>query len=396
MTTAIIILLCTLVLIAYLFDISSAYSKIPSVILLLVFGWTLKQATFYFQMDIPDVSVALPILGTVGLILIVLEGSMELTLNQSKLGLIKQSFITATVPMLVLAAGSAYLLTYFGQPNLRLNLINIIPLCVISSAIAIPSVRGLSELNREFIIYESSLSDILGVLIFNFVALNHTFGMGTFGVFFLQMIAIVVVSVITIVFLAFFLSRTKHHVKFVPIILMVVLFYGVSKVYHLPGLVFILFFGLFLSNIEQLSSISWIKKLHPNVLSEEVKKLHALTGEGAFLIRSLFFILFGYMISTADILNTDTLVWAVGLSLTIFSLRALQLWLAKLPIMPLLFIAPRGLITILLFLSISAEEHIALVNNSLIVQVIAITAFVMMLGLMFHQPTVQGSGSQNH
>ena len=49
---------------------------------------------------------------------------------------------------------------------------------------------------------------------------------------------------------------------------------------------------------------------------------------------------------------------------------------------PLLFVAPRGLITILLFLSITPEHNILLVNKSLIIQVILLTAVIMMLGLM--------------
>lgn len=49
---------------------------------------------------------------------------------------------------------------------------------------------------------------------------------------------------------------------------------------------------------------------------------------------------------------------------------------------PLLSIAPRGLITILLFLSIPENQGISLVNNSLIIQVIIFTALIMMVGLM--------------
>ena len=45
-------------------------------------------------------------------------------------------------------------------------------LAIISSAIAIPSAQSLDQKSREFIIYESSLSDIIGVIVFNFVALN--------------------------------------------------------------------------------------------------------------------------------------------------------------------------------------------------------------------------------
>jgi hypothetical protein len=46
------------------------------------------------------------------------------------------------------------------------------------------------------------------------------------------------------------------------------------------------------------------------------------------------------------------------------------------------FVAPRGLITILLFLGIAPEQRILLVNKSLIIQVILMTAIIMMLGLM--------------
>ena len=57
------------------------------------------------------------------------------------------------------------------------------------------------------------------------------------------------------------------------------------------------------------------------------------------------------------------------------------------PFSPLLFIAPRGLITILLFLSIEPVQAIPLINESLIIQVIVLTAFVMMFGLMKNKHT---------
>ena len=63
---------------------------------------------------------------------------------------------------------------------------------------------------------------------------------------------------------------------------------------------------------------------------------------------------------------------ALGVALKLF----------KVPLKPLLFIAPRGLITILLFLSILPENSIGLVDNALIIQVIIISALVMMFGMM--------------
>src|SRR6478735_1794214 len=174
MTVTIIITFCVLLLIAYVFDLSASKTKIPSVILLLILGWSVRQLTSYLDFKLPDLSSVLPVLGTVGLILIVLEGSLELELNASKFKLIRKSFIGSLLSLLALAFILAFLFRHFGGYNLKDSLVNAIPFCVISSAIAIPSVRNIDAGQKEFVIYESSLSDILGVLIFNFLALNET------------------------------------------------------------------------------------------------------------------------------------------------------------------------------------------------------------------------------
>jgi Kef-type K+ transport system membrane component KefB len=386
MTTTIIITLCVLVLIAYVFDLTSAKTKIPSVILLLLLGWLLRQITNSLSVDIPNLSEALPVLGTVGLILIVLEGSLELEFNRSKSSLIGKSFLLALVPVVVLAFGLSWAFQQAGYAGWRITMVNAVPLCVISSAIAIPTVRSLSQRNREFIVYESSLSDIIGVLLFNFISLNATFGLQIFGAFFLELLIIVVFSFAATLGLAWLLNRIDHHVKFVPIILLTVLIYAISKVYHLPGLLFILIFGLFLGNLNELKSFRWIQKLKPDDLDKEVHKLKDLTIEAAFLIRALFFLVFGYLIETQELLNADTFLWAGGITLGIFAVRALQLLLMRLPLSPLLFIAPRGLITILLFLSIEPELALPVVNRPLVIQVIVLTALVMMMGMIFHKP----------
>jgi potassium/hydrogen antiporter len=386
MTTTIIIAFCVLLLIAYVFDLTSSKTKIPSVILLLVLGWAVRQLTLLLDIHLPDFSPILPVLGTVGLILIVLEGSLELELNKSKFGLIRKSFFGALIPMIALAFLLAFAFRYFGHFGLKDSLTNAIPFCVISSAIAIPSVRNLLSHNKEFVIYESSLSDILGVLIFNFLALNETIDRFSFGNFALQLVIITAISFIATIGLSFLLSKIEHHIKFVPIILLVVLIYAVSKIYHLPGLIFILLFGLSIGNLDELKRFKWIEKFKPDELNKEVNKFKELTIEAAFLIRSLFFLLFGYLIETSEVLNADTFIWALAIVFFIFAFRTIQLKLSKLPLQPLLFVAPRGLITILLFLSIEPTNTISLVNKSLIIQVIILTALVMMFGLMANKP----------
>lgn len=382
MTAAIIITICTLLLIAYIFDLTSAKTKVPSVILLLVLGWLVQQVSALFNIRIPDLTALLPILGTIGLILIVLEGSLELEFNKSKIPLIKRSFILALLPIALLSFSIAFVFMYFSDASFKDSLMNAIPFSVISSSIAIPSVRDQSRLTKEFVIYESSLSDIIGILFFNFVAFNTTINASSFGIFGLQLLIIAVVSFIAIAGLALLLSKIDHHIKFAPIILLIILIYEISKIYNLPALLFILLFGLFLGNLDELKRFKWIEKLKPDELNTEVFKFKELITEATFLIRAVFFLLFGYLMQTAEILNTETFKWALGITAVIFIFRAILLKLFKIQIIPLVYVAPRGLINILLFLSIIPEKALVFVNKSLVVQVIFMTAIVMMIGLM--------------
>jgi len=382
MASTIIISFCTLLLIAYLFDLSAAKTKIPSVILLLLLGWLLHQLTSFLEIHLPDFSEVLPILGSIGLILIVLEGSLELDLNRSKIGLIRKSFFGAFITMFVLTFALGFLFQYLGGFNFRSCIANAIPFSVISSAIAIPSVRNISHANKEFVIYESSLSDILGVVFFNFMVLNSDYGFRTFGNFGIQLMIIVVISFVATIGLTILLRKIEHHIKFIPIILLVILIYTVLEIYKLPSLIFILTFGLFIGNLYKFKKFKWIKKLHPEELKIEDQKFKEITIETAFLVRALFFILFGFLLQTSEIINTDTLLLSGGIVTVIFVSRIIQLKISRLPLRPLLFVAPRGLITILLFLSIVPAQRLVLVNKSLIVQVIVLSAFVMMFGLM--------------
>ncbi len=383
MTSAIIITICALLLIAYIFDLTSSKTRIPSVILLLLLGWGVRQMAGALHINIPDLSRLLPIFGTIGLILIVLEGSLELELNKSKMRIISKSFIAALLPILFMSFLLSFAFQYFQSGlSLRDALTNAVPFSVISSAIAIPSVKYLSAANREFITYESSLSDIFGVILFNFVALTELNKSHTALESGLQLLIMIGVSFFATILLAFLLSKIDHHIKFVPIVLLILLIYAIAKLYHLPALIFILIFGLFLGNLDELKRFRWISKLKPDELNLEVHKFKELITEGTFMVRTVFFLLFGYLIETAEILNSDNFLWAAGIVAVALIIRAIQFKVSKIPMFPMLFIAPRGLINILLFLSIVPAQQIPLVNKSLILQVVLLSAVVMMIGLM--------------
>lgn len=382
MSAQIIIILCILLLLAYIFDLTSSKTKVPSVILLLALGWIVRQIAFFLDVTIPDLSVLLPSLGTIGLILIVLEGSLELEFEKSKIKLIKKSFLAAFGSIFIMAFIAAFVLSNIENVSFKDGLLNVIPLCIISSAIAIPSAKNLSKKDKEFVIYESSLSDILGVVFFNFILINNHITIASVGGFVFQLIMILVISFLAIVGLSLLLSHLKHHIKFVPIIILVVLIYEISKIYHLPALIFILLFGLFLGNIDKFKNGRWIQKMKPEKLNEEVYQFKEIVIEATFLIRASFFLLFGFLIGTQELLNVETFIWALGIVLLLFAIRVLVFRVVKIKLLPLLFFAPRGLITILLFLTIIPERQMQLINKSLIIQVVILTALVMMLGTL--------------
>ncbi|TZF84092.1 sodium:proton antiporter [Pedobacter sp. BS3] len=388
MTVGIILTLCALVLLAYIFDFTSSKTKIPSVILLLALGYLVKQLCILFDVNLPDLQGVLPILGTIGLVLIVLEGSLELELDKGKLPLIGKSVIVACIPIMIMAFGLAFALHYASGYDFKSCLASAIPLCIISSSIAIPSVRNYAPADREFVVYESSISDIIGVIFFNFVVLHTNFGAMAFGSFFLQLCVIIVVSFVATGALSFLLSRIDHHIKFVPIISLVILIHEVSKIFNLPSLVFILVLGLFLNNLNRIRHIHWIQKLNPRLLRREIHKFKEITIEATFLVRALFFLLFGYVIETRELISTSTLIWSVSITASIYVLRIIVLKLSGIKLNPLVFVAPRGLITILLFLSVSPNLRVPLIDRSLLIQIIIMTALVMMIGSMMAKKAV--------
>lgn len=386
MTLSLIITICVLILIAYSFDITSKHTKIPTVIFLLLLGYVVKKLVLLFNLKIVDVSSLLPIFGTLGLILIVLEGALELQLSKEKLPLIKKSWWSAFLPLAALCLLIGVTVHIYTGDSLLDSLLNAAPYCVISSAIAIPSVQNLNPANKEFVIYESSMSDIIGVILFTFLLGNEVIQVSSFLHFGFQILLILVISFIASIALAYLIKKIDHHVKMIPIMVMVVLVYAIAKIYHLPALVFILILGLFLNNLDEMKHISFIRKLDPTQLDAELRRFALLAGEAAFLIRTIFFLLFGYFIKAEDLLNLDTLPYALIIIALILIVRLIQFKITKTPVHPMLYIAPRGLITIMLFLEIPYARKVLVMNESLLMQVIVLSILTMMLGLMFYKP----------
>ena len=380
MTGTIIITFCILLLIAYLFDLTSSRTRIPSVILLLALGWFMKELATLIKIEIPDISFSLPLLGTVGLILIVLDGSLDLELDRSKKRIITKHIFGSAFSIISLSLLLGFLFLKLGAPDFRIAILNALPISIISSAIAIPSTKMMCRKNREFVVYDTSISDVIGVVLFSYFLMNYNFTAGSVFYFVFQILLMIVISIAASAGLSYLLGKLKHQIKFIPIILLVILIYSIAEVYHLPALIFILLFGLTIGNMDKIVELPLIKKITFLSIEKEVTRFKEITTEATFLIRSLFFLVFGFMIETNEILQQDSLQLALIIVAISLFVRALQLKITGHKLFPLLFIAPRGLITILLFMSITAGEHISFINRNLILQIIVISTLIMILG----------------
>lgn len=165
----IILILGTIVITTYILDYLSHKIKIPSVLFLILIGLIFRLFADKTGFELPFVEELIPILGTIALILIVLEGGLDLELRKDKVPVISKSLISSIILMFISAFSIAATFYYVYGQSFYVSLINAIPLSVISSAIAIPSVKGLDSYNRDFVVYESTFSDILGIMFFNFV-----------------------------------------------------------------------------------------------------------------------------------------------------------------------------------------------------------------------------------
>lgn len=382
-TYAILILLSGLVIFSYLFDLFATKTKLPSILLLLLLGISLKLLAEHFHWQTINFLHILPTLGTVGLILIVFEGSLELKYDQRKNSVIKGAFFSALFILLATIIAITFIIHQITGMDLYRCFTNAIPFSVISSAIAIPSVASLSKKTREFIIYESSFSDIIGIIMFNFAISNSQISFNSFTGLGLNIVLILTLSVIACVLLLYIMGRIYHHVKFFLIISILILVYAIGQSYHLSSLVLILAFGLFLNNADQIKH-AWFRTifLYKN-LATDLAQLHQLSAESAFIIRTFFFVIFGFTIDIFKLDDQYILVNGLLILFTIYLIRFAYLKLfRKENVLPEGFVTPRGLISILLYYNLPNELKIPEIGTSFLFVAVLGTSIIMTIGLM--------------
>ncbi|MDI9861547.1 MULTISPECIES: cation:proton antiporter domain-containing protein [Flectobacillus] len=383
-TYEIVLLLSGGVIISYIFNLIAKKFAIPSVLLLLgtgillgqVFGQNLLPATF--------VNKTVEILGVVGLIMIILEASLDLELSRDKSKMIAQAFFAALLILLASSFSIALIIQQATGETFRNCLVYATPMSIISSAIVIPSVENLLPHKREFIIYEASFSDIFGILFFNYLIADEGISIESGILYGFNIVWSLLLSVVVALGLIYLLSRITLHLKYFLLFAVLLVLYAAGKLLHLPSLLIILFFGLFINNRKVIRPKIIVEGVPQHMFDEVENNLKSITAETAFLIRTFFFILFGYSMNVGIFSQEE--VWITGsmvvLALLVIRFIFLRFIQSQKNTMPELLLMPRGLITILLFYGIPQQFKLNTFNNGILFFVILITSVLMMLGIM--------------
>jgi NhaP-type Na+/H+ or K+/H+ antiporter len=377
------------IIFSYFANVISRKTNIPSVLLLIILGVLIKQSFPYFGLSkLPYEGLILEVLGTVGLIFIVLEAALDLELRKDKWPIIWKSMLVALGALLFSSFGIAGFLYWIFFDDFFNALVYAIPLSIMSSAIIIPSVGGLVQMQKEFMVYESTFSDILGIMFFYLLLGNEDAGsvwtvVKNVGV---NISVTIVLGLVVSYIMVFMLQKITGNVKLFLTIAVLLLIYAIEKLVHLSPLILVLAFGLMLNN----HKLFFVKRMRQLVNDEKIesitKDFHVLTLETAFVIRTFFFVIFGITIVLSSLMNWSVIFYSLVIVVILYLVRFLFLMLfARKDTFPMLYIAPRGLITILLYFQIYSG-HPEYVHDGfdqgILLVVIMVTSIIMTISLI--------------
>jgi len=387
-----LIIASVVLIISFFFTEISKKTSIPSVLMLIVLGILGNIGINYFGGTDYDFFPILQLLGTVGLIMIVLEAALELKLDNDKVGPITKAFFIALVGLLVSAWLTAEVLQYFIEGMDTLTAwIYATPLSILSSAIIIPSVMDLRNDKKEFHIYESTFSDILGIMLFYFLesqlGLGDEHGGGGGGIgFMLTTLLTIALSFLFSYLIVIVFQNIKNSVKLFLLIAVLLLLYAVGKKMHLSSLIIILVFGLIIANMKLFFAGPLKQFLNKDAAHEIYHGLHVVTMETAFVVRTFFFVIFGITISFGALADLSVAGVSILLIAIIYVVRFILLRVSLgTDIIPQLYIAPRGLITVLLFYKIPEAVQVEGFSTGILLYIIIGTSLIMTFAMIWNK-----------
>ena len=148
------------------------------------------------------------------------------------------------------------------------------------------------------------------------------------------------------------INKLEGHVRFLPMLAGIVLLYAIGKELHLSPLVLVLVCGLLLNNTHVLRRLPRVNAIRHPEYEQTLKEFKGLVAELTFATKSFFFLLLGYWTEVREMAAAQAWWLAAGMVASIYATRWALLRLLRQPDADrLVWIAPRGLITVLLFLA---------------------------------------------
>lgn len=383
-----------ILILSFIFGELARKTNIPSVLMLILLGIGLNLALEAIGGNF-DFFPILEVLGIVGLIMIVLEAALELELKREKLVPILKALLIAAIGLMASTYVAALILHRF-VPGMDMTSawLYATPLSILSSAIIIPSVTGLKDHKKEFHIYESTFSDILGIMLFYFLigqmeAADHSGGVtGFMG----NLLLTIVISFVASYLIILIFQNIRSHTKLFLLIAVLLLLYSVGKKMHLSSLLIILIFGLIIANMKLFFRGPLSRWLDIPKAKQVYEGLHTITMETAFVVRTFFFVTFGITIALGSLANLEVAMISLLLLVSIYVIRfvILRVFLGK-DILPQLFIAPRGLITVLLFYAIPEQAEVPGFEAGILLFIIIGTCLIMTFALIADKRRTQAA-----
>ena len=392
MTYHLLVLVSVLVVVAFLYELAARRWRIPSTLLLLATGVALRTALPPAMFPQLPLEHLLGISGSLGLILIVLEAGLDLDIVREKWRVIVSAFLSALGILVVSTLVVVAVLNPFLDTGLRETLLYALPLAVVSSAIVLPSVVRCEPRAKEFLVYEASFSDILGIMIFNTIAYKAVFGARTLALLPVEGLIVLGLSMLVSWGLVTLMRRLGGGARFTLLLALVTLLYAAGKFLNLSTLAVVLIAGISLNNLHLIPGTRGWEGVE---LREVVKILKAFIAEGSFLVRTIFFTLFGYSFDLAAL--NDLRALGIGLAVVgvLVVVRGLALrFVVHIPTLPGAFVSPRGLVTILLYYSIPESYRTAAFDEGILLFVIVATNLLNTAGIIFFPEPEEAPGER--
>jgi NhaP-type Na+/H+ or K+/H+ antiporter len=376
------------VIISYFFNLFSRRTNFPSVLLLLLLGMLIKSVLILAGVPSINLDSVLELLGIIGLIMIVLEAALDLKFSKEKAPLIAKALLLGLLSLTTNILILTLLIDQYIDSGLLISMIYAIPLSIVSSAIIIPSVVNFKEEQREFMVYEATFSDILGILFFYFtVKSSHFENAGVLAVSVLGNILITVLgSFVLSILLILLFQRIKTQVKLFLLLSVLLVFYSLGEMLHLSSLIIILIFGLMLENKEVIFSRFPKKFIKEEALNHIHINFKLITLETSFIIRTFFFVIFGMTLTLSSVFDIEVISLSALITGIFLGLRYVLLKIIlRRKFREILYLIPRGLITILLFYSIPAEYQDPAFNSGILFLTILFTSVIMTISLLYQK-----------